>query len=50
VIDIARHTQCRLYKRWQRLQEERRKRSTVVAVAVGPELDAYCWEIATLTG
>jgi len=50
VIDIAWRAQRRLYKRWQRLHEERRKRSTVVAVAVGRELAAYCWEIATLTG
>jgi transposase len=50
VIDIAWRAQRRLYKRWQRLLGERRKRSTVVAVAVGRELAAFCWEIATLTG
>jgi transposase len=50
VIDIAWRAQRRLYKRWQRLLDERRKRSTVVAVAVGRELAAFCWEIATLTG
>jgi len=50
VIDIAWRAQRRLYKRWQRLLGERRKRSMVVAVAVGRELAAFCWEIATLTG
>ncbi len=35
---------------WQYRHVPRRKRSTVVAVAVGRELAAYCWEIATLTG
>jgi transposase len=50
VIDIAWRAQRRLYKRWQRLLGERRKRSTVVAVAVGREPAAFCWEIATLTG
>ena len=49
VIDIAWRAQRRLYKRWQRLHDERRKRRTVVAVAVGRELAAYCWEIATLS-
>ena len=41
VIDIAWRAQRRLYKRWQRLHDERRKRRTVVAVAVGRELAAY---------
>lgn len=50
MIDIAWRAQRRLFKRWQRLYEERGKRSTVVTVAVGRELAAYCWEIATLTG
>jgi len=49
VIDIAWGAQRRLYKRWH-LHEERRKKGTVVAVAVGRELAAYCWEISTLTG
>ncbi len=37
-IDIAWRAQRRLYKRWQRLDDERRKRRIVVAVAVGREL------------
>jgi transposase len=48
IIDTAWRCQRRLYKRWQRLDTERGKRRTLVAVAVARELSAYCWELATL--
>jgi transposase len=47
-IDAAWRSQRRLYKRWQRLANERGKRRTLVAVAVARELSTYCWELATL--
>jgi transposase len=47
-VDAAWRCQRRLYKRWQRLDSERGKRRTLVAVAVARELSAYCWELATL--
>jgi transposase len=48
VIDAAWRCQRRLHQRWQRLDTERGKRRTLVAVAVARELSSYCWEIATL--
>jgi hypothetical protein len=48
VIDAAWRCQRRLYQRWQRLDTERGKRRTLVAVAVARELSSYCWELATL--
>lgn len=48
VIDAAWRCQRRLYQRWQRLDTQRGKRRTLVAVAVARELSTYCWEIATL--
>ena len=48
VIDAAWRCQRRLYTRWARLDSERGKRRTLVAVAVARELSSYCWEIATL--
>ena len=47
-IEIAWRAQRRLHRRWQRLEAERGKRSTIVAVAVARELATFCWEIATL--
>lgn len=47
-IDTAWRSQRRLYKRWQRLDVERGKRRTLVAVAVARELSTYCWELATM--
>ena len=47
-VDAAWRCQRRLYQRWQRLDQERGKRRTVVAVAVARELSTYCWELATL--
>jgi transposase len=46
-IDAAWRCQRRLYQRWQRLDTERGKRRTLVAVAVARELSSYCWELAT---
>lgn len=48
VIDAAWRCQRRLYQRWQRLDTDRGKRRTIVAIAVARELSTYCWEIATL--
>jgi transposase len=48
VIEVAWRAQRRLHRRWQRLQGQRGKRSTIVAVAVARELSTFCWEIATL--
>ena len=39
--------QRRLHRKWQRLDGERGKRRTVVAVAVARELAGFCWAIAT---
>ena len=50
VIDAAWRAQRRLHQRWVRLDQQRGKRRTVVAVAVARELAAFCWEIATLNG
>lgn len=47
-IDAAWRCQRRLYTRWQRLDVERGKRRTLVAVAVARELSTYCWELATM--
>jgi transposase len=47
-VEIAWRAQRRLHQRWQRLDSERGKRTTVVAVAVARELATFCWEIATL--
>ena len=46
-VDTAWRCQRRLHQRWQRLDQERGKRRTVVAVAVARELSTYCWELAT---
>lgn len=45
-IDCAWRCQRRLHRRWQRLAEERGKRSTIVAVAVARELAHFCWQLA----
>jgi transposase len=47
-IEIAWRAQRRLHQRWRRLEGERGKRSTIVAVAAARELATFCWEIATL--
>jgi transposase len=48
VIDAAWRCQRRHHQRWQRLDAERGKRRTVVAIAVARELATFCWELATL--
>lgn len=48
VIEIAWRAQRRLHQRWQHLHHQRRKPSSVVAIAVARELAAFLWEAATL--
>jgi transposase len=38
----------RLHQRWRRLETERAKRSTVVAVVVAREFAGWCWGIAVM--
>jgi transposase len=47
VIALAWKTQQRLNRTWRRLDAERGKRRTIVAVAVARELAGFCWAIAT---
>jgi transposase len=47
VTAISWQAQRRLHRTWQRLDHERGKRRTVVAVAVGRELAGFCWAVAT---
>lgn len=47
VIAIAWRAQQRLHHVWQRLDLERGKRRTVVAVAVARQLAGFCWAIVT---
>jgi transposase len=47
VTAISWQAQRRLYRTWQRLDRQRGKRRTVVAVAVGRELAGFCWAVAT---
>ena len=47
VIAIAWKAQQRLHRTWRRLDLERGKRRTLVAVAVARELSGFCWVIAT---
>jgi transposase len=46
VIALAWKTQQRLHRTWRRLDAERGKRRTIVAVAVARELAGFCWAIA----
>lgn len=46
VIAISWQAQQRLYRTWQRLDSERGKRRTIVAVAVARELAGFCWATA----
>jgi transposase len=46
VIAIAWQAQQRLHRVWRRLDTERGKRRTIVAVAVARELAGFCWAIA----
>ena len=47
VTAISWQTQRRLYRTWQRLDAQRGKRRTIVAVAVGRELAGFCWAVST---
>ncbi len=47
VIAIAWKAQQRLYQIWRRLELQRGKRRTIVAVAVARQLAGFCWAIAT---
>jgi transposase len=46
VIAISWKAQQRLHRSWRRLDAERGKRRTIVAVAVARELAGFCWAIA----
>ncbi len=46
VIAISWKAQQRLHRTWRRLDTERGKRRTIVAVAVARELAGFCWAIA----
>ena len=47
VLALSWKAQQRLHQRWQRLERERGKRRTIVAVAAARELAGFCWAIAT---
>ena len=47
VTAISWQAQRRLYRTWQRLDAQRGKRRTLVAVAVGRELAGFCWAVST---
>ena len=47
VIAISWQAQQRLHRTWQRLDAERGKRRTIVAVAVARELAGFCWATAS---
>ncbi len=46
VLAISWTAQQRLHRTWQRLDNERGKRRTIVAVAVARELAGFCWAVA----
>ncbi len=46
VIAISWQAQQRLHRTWRRLDSERGKRRTIVAVAVARELAGFCWATA----
>ena len=46
VLAISWQAQQRLHRTWQRLDHERGKRRTIVAVAVARELAGFCWATA----
>jgi transposase len=46
VIALSWKAQQRLHHTWRRLEAERAKRKTIVAVAVARELAGFCWAIA----
>ena len=46
VLAISWQAQRRLHRTWQRLDAERGKRRTIVAVAIARELAGFCWAAA----
>ena len=46
IIEISWQAQRRLHNLWQRLDSQRGKRRTIVAVAVARELTGFCWALA----
>jgi transposase len=46
VLAISWQSQQRLHRVWRRLDGERSKRRTIVAVAVARELAGFCWALA----
>jgi transposase len=46
VVALAWKAQQRLHRTWRRLDTDRGKRRTIVAVAVARELAGFCWAIA----
>ena len=46
VLAISAQAQRRLHRTWTRLERDRGKRSTIVAVAVARELAGFCWAVA----
>ena len=46
VLTIAWQAQQRLHRVWRRLDGERGKRRTIVAVTVARELTGFCWALA----
>jgi transposase len=46
IVQISWQAQQRLHRVWQRLDTERGKRRTIVAVAVARELTWFCWALA----
>jgi transposase len=47
ICQISWTAQQRLHRTWQRLERQRGKRHTIVAVAVARELAGFCWAITT---
>jgi transposase len=50
ICAISWQAQRRLHRTWQRLDTERGKRRTLVAVAVARELAGFCWAVTTADG
>ena len=46
IVEISWQAQRRLHNVWQRLDTQRGKRRTIVAVAVARELTGFCWALA----
>jgi transposase len=46
IVEISWQAQRRLHHVWQRLDTQRGKRRTIVAVAVARELTGFCWALA----